>query len=69
MKKLIDNSGGYETYAEVKDLTDTAHAGWKSLILTTIWTGARGKVTEHRQYEINLEPASFEKLKEFFREV
>ena len=69
MKKLIDNSGGYETYAEIKDFDNLAHAGWKTFSLTTTWTGARGKVEEHRQYEINLEPESFEKLKEFFKGV
>ena len=69
MKKLIDNSGGYETYAEIKEFTNPSHAGWKTLSLTTVWNGARSKVEEHRQYEINLDPESFERLKEFFREV
>ena len=69
MKTLIDNSGGYETYVEIQDLENPAHVGWKTLRLTSVWTGARGKVEEHSQYEINLEPESFEKLKEFFREV
>lgn len=69
MKKLIDNSGGYKTYAELRDFTNQSHMGWKSLIITTVWEGARGEVHEQKKYEINLEPESLKNLKEFLNEM
>ena len=69
MKKLIDDSGGYKTYFELRPFTNPAHEGWQSLIITTVWEGARGEVQEHRQYEINLEPESLKNLKELLNEV
>ena len=65
MKTLIDDSGGYKTYMELRPLTNTAHEGWQALIVTTVWEGARGVVHEQTKFEINLEPNSLKNLKEF----
>jgi hypothetical protein len=69
MKKLIDNSGGYQTFVELRPFKNPAHEGWNSLIITTVWDGARGEVHEQRQFEINLEPESLKNLKELLNEV
>ena len=65
MKKLIDNSGGFKTYFELRPFTNIAHEGWQSLIITTVWEGARGEVEEHRQYELNLDPIALQNFKDF----
>jgi hypothetical protein len=69
VKKLIDDSGGYKTYMELRPFTNPAHEGWNSLIVTTVWEGARGEVHEQKKFEINLEPASLQNLKELLNEV
>jgi hypothetical protein len=71
MKRLIDNSGGYKTYFELRPFTNPSgsHKGWASLIVTTVWEGARGDVEEHKQYELNLDPAALKNLKEFLNEM
>lgn len=69
MKKLIDNSGGYKTFFELRPFTNPAHKGWASLIVTTVWEGARGDVEEHKQYELNLDPQALSNLKEFLNEM
>lgn len=69
MKKLIDNSGGYKTYMELRPLVNPAHLGWVALIVTTVWEGARGEVHEQKKFEINLEPSALENLRELLNEV
>jgi hypothetical protein len=69
MKKLIDDSGGFKTYFELRPFTNPAHAGWASLIVTTVWEGARSTVEEHKQYELNLDPMALKNLKDFLNEV
>jgi hypothetical protein len=69
MKKLIDNSGGYKTYVELRPFTNPAHVGWNSLIISTVWEGARGEVHEQKKFELNLEPDSLKNLKDLLNEV
>jgi hypothetical protein len=66
MKRLIDNSGGYKTYFELRPFTNPSHEGWETLTVTTVWEGARGEVHEQKKYEINLDPAAIENLRDFF---
>lgn len=65
MKKLIDDSGGYKTYFEMRPFSNPAHAGWKSLTVTTVWDGARGEVHEQKKFEINLDPTGLQNLEDF----
>lgn len=65
MKKLIDNSGGYKTFFELRPLTNNAHQGWQSLTVTTVWEGARGEVHEQKKYELNLDPVALQNFKDF----
>ena len=66
MKKLISDSGGYQTYMELRPLTNAAHAGWYNFRVISVWQGARSTVEEHVKYELNLDPESYKNFKELF---
>lgn len=68
MKRLIDNSGGFKTYFELRPYKNPSHDGWQSLIITTVWEGARGEVEEHKQYELSLDAQSLANFKEFIKD-
>lgn len=69
MKKLIDDSGGYKTYFELRPFTNPSHKGWQSLIVTTVWEGARGEVHEQKKFEINLDPEALVNFKQLFEAI
>ena len=47
MRKLISDTGGYQTYMELRPLTNAAHAGWYNFRVISVWQGARSTVEEH----------------------
>ena len=69
MKKLISDSGGYQTYMELRPLTNAAHAGWYNFRVISVWQGARSTVEEQVKYELNLDPESYKNFKEMFNEM
>lgn len=69
MKQLISDSGGYQTYMELRPLENPAHAGWYNFRVISVWQGARSTVEEHVKYELNLDPASLANFKELLNEM
>lgn len=69
MKKLIDNAGGYLTYAEIRPFENPQHQGWVNIRVTTVWEGARSTVEEQVKYELNLDPIAFKNFKDLVNEM
>jgi len=69
VKKLIDSSGEIHTYAELKPLSNTQHAGWYHFKVTSIYDAARNPTDEQTRFDMCLSPDSFKLFKELFDEM
>ena len=69
MKKLIDNSGEIHTYAELKPFTNSQHAGWYHLKITTVYDAARNPDEAQTKLDMCLSPEAFNNLKGLFSDL
>lgn len=68
-KKLIDDSGGMHTYAELKPLANPQHEGWQHLKVTTVYDYAKNPTESQTRFDICLSPEAFQQFKDLFNDL